>query len=94
MDALYAAGPDDPIEFRVNFRLDAPRDPKILGVIECAANLNVFLKVIRPDLESDPSRRLITIIFTGQASEIAALDMMMNDWRDSHGYHSPPELSK
>lgn len=87
--ALLEGDPDEPGELFVRL-LITPDFPLPLAMVECAANLEVTIKVTR--LKSDfPDLTCYELCFTGKCLDLSEVDMRLGEWQIRHGLPNKSE---
>jgi hypothetical protein len=87
--ALLQGDPDQPGELIVRL-IVSPGTPLPLAIVECAANLDVAVRVKKPN-SIFHNLDTFELEFTGKCIDLSELDMRMSEWQIRHKIPSKSE---
>jgi hypothetical protein len=80
--AILNGDPDQPAEINIRM-LGDPAYPLPLCIVECAANLDIAIKIEKPE-SSIPDMAVFDLTFYGRCLDLSELDMRMTAWQSAH----------
>ena len=81
--ALLGGDPDQPGGITIQL-LCNPDFPLPLSIVECAANLDVTIRIKKPELQDIADLVIFDVTFEGRCLDLSELDMRMIAWTEPH----------